>query len=78
MVKEAVAKIREGMKDASEIGYHIVVMCLSAGIALSLPAAAKSFLTYWTRVEKEKESLVVLEIGVAVLLIIVLTFHPSK
>jgi hypothetical protein len=74
MLKEIVAKIREGMKDASEIGYHIVVVALSAGIALSLPAAAKSFLTYWKRVEKEKASLVALEIGVAVLLIIVLTF----
>ena len=74
MGKEIVAKLREGMKDASEIGYHIVVVCLSAGIALSLPAVAKSFLSYWARVEKEKASLVTLEIGVAVLLIVVLTF----
>lgn len=74
MVKETVAKIHKGMKDASEIGYHIIVVCLSAGIALSLPAVAKNFLTYWTSVEKEKASLVGLEIGVAVLLIMLLTF----
>ena len=74
MGKEIVAKLRERMKDASEIGYHIVVVCLSAGIALSLPAVAKSFLSYWARVEKEKASLVTMEIGVAVLLIVVLTF----
>jgi hypothetical protein len=74
MVKKIVAKIREGIKNASEIGYHIVVLCLSAGIAMSLPIVATSFLDYWTKVEKEKVSLVPLEIGVAVLLIIVMTY----
>ena len=67
MVKKIVAKIGEGIKNASDIGYHIVILCLSAGIALSLPTAARSFLTYWTRVEKEKMSIVALEIGVAAL-----------
>lgn len=74
MVKKIVANIREGIKNASEIGYHIVVLCLSAGIAMSLPTVATNFLTYWTRVEKEKMSLVAMEIGVAVLLIIVMTY----
>ncbi len=74
MFKKTVTKIREGMKNASEIGYHIVVLCLSAGIAMSLPIVATSFLSYWSRVEKEKVSLVALEIGVAVLLIIVMTY----
>jgi len=74
MVKKIVTKIREGIKNASEIGYHIVVLCLSAGIAMSLPTVATSFLTYWTRVEKEKASLVALEIAVAALLIIVMTY----
>jgi len=74
MVKKIVANIREGIKNASEIGYHIVVLCLSAGIAMSLPTVATSFLTYWTRVEKEKASLVALEIGVAAVLIVVMTY----
>ena len=74
MVKKIVANIRAGIKNASEIGYHIVVLCLSAGIAMSLPTVATSFLTYWTRVEKEKASLVALEIAVAALLIIVMTY----
>ncbi len=74
MVKKIVANIREGIKNASEIGYHIVVLCLSAGIAMSLPIVATSFLTYWARVEKEKASLVALEISVAVLLIMVMTY----
>jgi hypothetical protein len=74
MVKKIVANIRKGIKNASEIGYHIIVLCLSAGIAMSLPIVATSFLAYWTKVEKEKVSLVPLEIGVAVLLIIVMTY----
>jgi len=74
MVKEIVANIREGIKNSSEIGYHIIVLCLSAGIAMSLPTVATSFLIYWTRVEKEKASIVALEIGVAVLLIMVMTY----
>ena len=74
MVKKIVANTREKLKDASEIGYHIVVVCLSAGIALSLPAAAKAFLTYWARVEQEKAWLVALELGVAAFLIVTLTY----
>ena len=74
MVKKIVANVRAGIKKSSEIGYHIIVLCLSAGIAMSLPIVATSFLDYWTKVEKEKVSLVTLEIGVAVLLIIVMTY----
>jgi hypothetical protein len=74
MVKKIFANIREGIKNASEIGYHIVVLCLSAGIAMSLPTVATNFLTYWTRVEKEKMSIVALEIGVAAVLIMVMTY----
>ena len=74
MVKKIVANIREGIKNASEIGYHIVVLCLSAGIAMSLPIVATNFLSYWTKLEKEKVWVVTLEIGVAVLLIIVMTY----
>jgi len=78
MVKKIVANsrkgIRGGMKNISEIGYHIIVLCLSAGIAMSLPIVATNFLSYWTRVEKDKVSVVSLEIGVAVLLIIVMTY----
>ncbi len=74
MVKKIVANVREGIKKSSEIGYHIIVLCLSAGIAMSLPMVATRFLDYWTKVEKEKVSLVTLEIGVAVLLIILMNY----
>ncbi|MEO8325999.1 MAG: hypothetical protein ABI618_09130 [Nitrospirota bacterium] len=74
MVKTIVAHIRQGIKNASEIGHHIVVLCLSAGIAISFPTVATSFLTYWIRMEKEKMSFVTLEIGVAAILIVVMTY----
>ena len=74
MVRKIVAHIRKGIKNTSEIGYHIVILCLSAGIAISLPTVATSFLNYWTSVEKEKMSLVALEISVAALLIVVMTY----
>ncbi len=78
MVKKIVANTRKGihggMKNISEIGYHIIVLCLSAVIAMSLPIVATNFLAYWTKVGKEKVSLVTLEVGVAVLLIIVMTY----
>ncbi len=74
MVKEIVMNFRMGIKNASEVSYHIVVLCVSAGIAMSLPTVATSFLTLWTSVEKEKMSLLALEIAVAALLIVVMTY----
>ena len=74
MVRKIVAKLREKLKDASEIGYHITVVCLSAAIALSLPSAAKAFLIYWAMVEQEKAWVVALEISVAAFLIVAMTY----
>lgn len=48
---------------------HIAVVTLSAGIALSLPVAARTFLTYWAQVENEKIYLVIAEITAAIVLI---------
>ena len=70
MLKAAVSNIRAVITNTAGIGYHIVIIILSAGIALSLPVMARSFLAYWARVENEKISLVSLEIGVAVFLIV--------
>jgi hypothetical protein len=59
------------------IVYHVVVVALSAGIALSLPSivsfVARHFLLYWSLIENEKIFLIGAEIAVAVLLI--LFFH---
>ena len=70
MVATIFAQARTAMKNSTQVGYHIAVLILSAGIALSLPAMARSFLAYWTRVANDKTSLLVLEVAVAILLII--------
>ncbi|MFQ5991855.1 MAG: hypothetical protein ACE5NA_05400 [Nitrospiraceae bacterium] len=70
MLKATVSSLRALIKDAAWIWYHIAVLVLSAGIALSLPTVAQSFLGYWSRVENEKTSLVILEIAVAVCLMV--------
>ncbi len=70
MFKAAVSKVRDIVKDTVWIGYHIAVLVLSAWIALSLPTVARSILAYWSSVENEKTSLLLLEIAVAVFLIV--------
>ncbi len=70
MLKATVSKVRAAIKGAGSIGFHIVVLVLSAGIALSLPAVARNFLDYWSKVENEKISLVSIELVVAVFLIV--------
>lgn len=60
------------------IMYHIMVVVLSAAIALSLPHIvsfiAKKFLIYWSLIESEKIFLISLEIALAVLLIIIFNY----
>ncbi len=61
-------------KNLSHISEHIIVLLLSAAIALSIPhifsALAKNLLSFWTVIESEKMFLVSLEICTAVTLII--------
>jgi hypothetical protein len=58
--------VRNLAKGAARILYHIVVVTLSAGIALSLPFAAsvfaENFVAYWTVIENEKAVLISIEI----------------
>jgi hypothetical protein len=65
------------LKSAALILYHIAVVTLSAGIALSLPfvatVLAQNFLEYWNRIQNEDVMIVSIEIAVALLLI--LTFN---
>lgn len=70
MVDTTLSQARVAIKSSAQIGYHIAVLVLSAGIALSLPAMARSFLVYWGRVEDSKTSLLALEVAVAILLIV--------
>ena len=70
MIDARFAQVRAAMKSSAQVGYHILVLVLSAGIALSLPAMARRFLAYWARVEDDKASLLALEVAVAILLIV--------
>lgn len=66
------------MNGAARTLYHIVVVALSAGIALSLPTTARRFLAFWSRVENEKLFLVAVEITTAVFLILCINYiHRS-
>jgi hypothetical protein len=62
------------IKGIAHIGYHILIIVLSAAVALSLPSImgliARKFLLYWAVVENEKIFLVSIEIVLAVVLII--------
>ena len=70
--------VRTLLRDTAGSLYHIVVVALSAGIALLLPAGAKQFLSFWSRVEHDTLSLIAVEMTVAILLIVCLNyFHRS-
>lgn len=60
---------------SAHLVYHIFVVVLSAAIALSLPAIARSMaqdvLYYWSRIEHDRGFLLSIEIAVAVLLLVV-------
>lgn len=61
--------------DSRHVLYHVVLVALSAGIALSLPTivsfAADRFQTYWSLIESDPHKLVLAEIAVTISLICV-------
>lgn len=78
MFRDSWSALRELLRNAAGSLYHILVVALSAGIALMLPAGARRFLAFWSRVEHDKFSLIAVEMIVAVLLIVVLSYlHRS-
>ena len=58
-------------RELSALAFHAVVVTVSAGIAWSLPNIARQFLVFWSHVEHEKILLLTIEVGVALLLILV-------
>lgn len=66
------------LKGFESISYHIVVIVLSAAMALSLPYTitfiAQKSLIYWSHIENEKIFLVSVEITVAISLIVFLHY----
>jgi hypothetical protein len=78
LFQELWSTVRALLRDIAGSLYHIVVVALSAGIALLLPAGAKQFLSFWSRVEQDRLSLIAVEMTVAILLIVCLNyFHRS-
>ena len=74
MVRGKLSLVRTIMHGTAWSLYHIVVVALSAGIALSLPTVARSFLTYWSLVENDKIYLVAVEITAAIFLIVSINY----
>jgi hypothetical protein len=73
ITKWILTNIRELLNDAGGVLYHVVVVTLSAGAALSLPHAAnfvaQTFAIHWSAIEHDKVAVVGIEVAVAVLLI---------
>src|SRR5262245_57962456 len=74
--------VKELLNGTAKILYHVVVVALSAGVALSLPHAAnfvaQTFMANWSAIESDKVVLVTIEIAVAVLLIACINYlHRS-
>lgn len=78
MFQEIWSTVRAFLRNSARSLYHIIVVALSAGIALLLPAGARQFLSFWSRVEQDRLSLIAVEMTVAILLIVCLNyFHRS-
>lgn len=65
-------------KSIKNVIYHILILILSAAIALSLPYTGKfiadNYLTYWALIESEKIFLISVEIAIAVFLIMLFNY----
>ncbi len=66
--------VRTVLREAAGTLYHIGIVTLSAGIALLLPVSATYFLSFWSRVEHDKFSLIAMEMAVAIFLIVCLNY----
>lgn len=78
MFQESWAILRAFLRDAAGSLYHIVIVALSAGIALLLPAGASQFLSFWWRIEHDKFFLIAVEMTAAIVLMLCFNFiHRS-
>jgi hypothetical protein len=66
------------MKGLARVLFHVLLVALSAGIALSLPViisfVAKNFFTYWSLIESRRIFLISAEVALAILLISFFTY----
>lgn len=58
------------VRSATGSVFHILIVAVSAGIALWLPAGARQFLSFWSRVERETSRLIAVEMAAAIALIV--------
>jgi len=65
---ESCSVLRAFLRNAAGSLYHIVIVAMSAGIALLLPAGASRSLSFWSHVEHDKFLLIAVEMTAAVLL----------
>ena len=78
MFQELSSTVRSFCRNTAGSLYHIIVVAMSAGIALLLPPGARQFLSFWSRVEQNKLSLIAVEMTVTILLIAGLNYvHRS-
>lgn len=78
MFYEFRSTIKAFLRDAAGSLYHIVIIAVSAGMALLLPVGARQFPFLWSQVEHDKYALIGVEISTAVLLILGLRYvHRS-
>jgi hypothetical protein len=70
MHKGKLSRLQVFATEISTLAFHAVVVGLSAGIAWSLPNIARQFLAFWSHIEQEKILLLTIEVGVALLLIV--------
>jgi hypothetical protein len=71
MYNGKLSQLQEFLAEVSTLAFHAVVVVLSAGIAWSLPNIARQFLVFWSHVEHEQITLLTIEVGVALLLIVI-------
>lgn len=73
MISGRIRRPSQWLQGVAHVAFHVGVILLSAGIALSLPMAvrflARSLLTYWSSIESERVFLVSIEVTVAVLVV---------
>lgn len=71
MYRGKLSRLQAFTTEVSALAFHAVVVGLSAGIAWSLPNIARRFLAFWSRIEQERILLLSIEVGVALLLIVI-------
>lgn len=78
MFHESCSILLAFLRHAAGSLYHIAIVAFSAGIALLLPAGARQFLSFWSRVEHDRFFLIAMEMTAAIVLMLCFNYiHRS-